>query len=200
MDLREAWKELEINKLSKPVRGAIYLSKTSKHPVQKLKNAYKQSTAFSLVFLLGFITLFFLFEEPLVKGSLVFVIFSYIFFLLINLSMYRKIKVELPVDQSLIHVLKHTHDFITSNIRFQERVALVIYPVAGTSGFFMGGALGSGNLQNMLKERAVIILLIVTLIVMTILCFYLTRWMYKKSYGKCLIELKQLITEMERVE
>jgi len=198
MDLREAWKALEIDKLQKPVLGAIDVHKTSKHPIQKLKYLYKISTGFAIIFLIGFIVLFFVFQEPLVKGSLVLVIFSYVFFLMTNVSMYKKIKVELPMDKSLKDVLIHTYDFISSNIRFQERVALFIYPIAGTAGFLMGGSVGSGDLERMLQEKVVIIILIAVLIILTPLCYFLAKWMYKISYGKSLAELKALISELER--
>ena len=187
MDLRQVWKKLEEDKLKVPVLGAIEVRRTSKHPVQKLKNSYLITTAFAVLFLIGFIVIFFVFHEPLVKISLALVILGYVFFLVTNLSMYRKIRVDLPVDRNLKAVLKHTHDFITSNIHFQERVALFIYPIAGAAGFLMGGSIGSGDLDRMLKERIVIILLILILIILTPLCYYLTKWMYKVSYGKCLI-------------
>ncbi len=198
MDLREAWKALETDKLQKPVLGAIDVRKTSKHPIQKLKYLYKISIGFAIVFLAGFIILLFVFQEPLVKGCLVLVILSYVFFLMTNVSMYKKIKVELPMDQSLKAILTHTHDFISSNIRFQERVALFLYPIAGTAGFFMGGSVGSGDLERMLQEKVVIIILIVVLIILTPLCYFLAKWMYKISYGKSLAELKALIIELER--
>ncbi len=200
MDLLEVWKKLETEKLKQPVKGSVIPPKRSKHPVQKLKSAYLQTTGFAAVFLLMFIYLFFQFDEPLVKGGLVLVILSYIFFFIINYSMYRKVNIELPVDKNLKTALQHTYHFITDNIKFQERVALFIYPIAATSGFLMGGALGSKNINSMMQEKAVIILLIVTLIILTPLCFYITRWLYKVSYGKCLRELKEKIDELERSE
>jgi cation transporter-like permease len=114
--------------------------------------------------------------------------------------MYKKINVALPVNKSLKEALTHTHDFITSNIQFQERVALFIYPIAGASGFFLGGAAGSGDLETMMRKTAVIVLFFVTLAVITPISYYLTKWMYKVSYGKCLTELKILIDELEKPE
>jgi hypothetical protein len=199
MDLLEVWKKLETEKLEQPVKGSVIPPKRSKHPVQKLKTAYLQTTGFAAVFLLMFIYLFFQFDEPLVKGGLVLVILSYIFFFIINYSMYRKVNIELPIDKNLKTALQHTYHFINDNIKFQERVALFIYPIAATSGFLMGGALGSKNINEMMQEKAVIILLIVLLIILTPICFYITRWLYKVSYGKCLIELKEKIDELETV-
>ncbi len=198
MDLQKVWKQLDTDKLSKPVEGSVRIQKKSKHPVQKLKNAYLQTTSFAFVFLIGFIVLYFVFHEPIVKAGLLLVIIGYIFFFVVNFSMYRKINVVLPVDSSLKTVLEHTYNFITDNIRFQERVAIFIYPIAASAGFLMGGSVGSGNVEKMLEEKFVVISLIVTAIVLTPLAFYLTRWLYKVSYGKCLIELKARIDELKR--
>jgi hypothetical protein len=198
MDLREAWKELEITKLNKPLLGTLKPRKTSKHPVQKLKRLYKISAGFAIIFLACFIALFFVFHEAIVKASLALVIFGYVFFLLTNMSMYKKIVIELPMDKSLKIVLTQTHDFISSNIRFQERAAIFLYPIAGTAGFLMGGSIGSGDLERMLKVKGVLIILVITLIILTPVCYLLAKWMYKISYGKCLTDIKQLITELER--
>ncbi len=196
MELSEGWKKLEEKRLSKPVLGAVHIQKKSKHPVQKLKNSYLLTTGFTVLFLIFFTILFFYFHEPLVKGGLALVILCYIFFFVTNFSMYNKINVVLPIDQSLKIVLQHTYNFIIDNIRFQERVALFIYPIAGTAGFLMGGSVGNGDIENMMKDKIVIVVLIVVLAILTPLCFYLTRWMYKVSYGKCLKELKERIEEL----
>jgi hypothetical protein len=198
MELRELWKKLESDKLSKPVLGAVHIQKKSKHPVQKLKNAYLWTTGFSIAFLIAFIVLFLLFDEWIVKVGLIFMITSYIFFFATNFSMYRKVNVVLPIDQSLKKVLEHTYQFITQNIRFQERVGLFIYPFAAASGFLMGGSAGSGNVGKMLEAKEVVIIMLVTSVVLTPMGFYLTRWMYNVSYGKCLKELKERIDELER--
>jgi hypothetical protein len=197
MDLGEVWKKLESDKLSKPVLGAVHIQKKSKHPVQKLKNAYLISTGFSMAFLIAFIVLFFLFDEAIVKVGLVFMMISYIFFFTTNFSMYRKVNVVLPIDGSLKTVLTHTYDFITENIRFQEKVALFIYPFAAASGFLMGGQVGSGNIMKMLEAKQVIIIMLITSAILTPIGFYLTRWMYKIYYGKCLTELKDRIAQLE---
>lgn len=196
MDLQEVWKRVESEKLSQPVLGTVEVRKQSKHPIAKLKRAYLISTGFALVFLLGFVYLFFDFHQPIIKGSLFLVILGYVFFLVVNLSMYRKINVQLPVDQSLRAALTHTHTFISENIRFQERVALFIYPVAAAAGFLMGLATG-GDIDTLLQKKAVLIILLVVIVIVTPLAFYLARWLYKISYGTCLIEIKHMIDELD---
>ncbi len=198
MDLLETWQKLEREKLSKPVEGAVEIRKTSRHPVEQLKAAYMRTTLFSVFFLAGFIVLFFLFEEPLVKVGIGFVVGVYVFFFVVNFGMYRRVGMDFPVDRNLKDALNHTYSYITENIRFQERAALFLYPIGGAAGFMMGGSVGSGDINSMMMKPSVLILLVVVLVVMTPLCFYLTRWMYKVSYGKCLSDLKTLIEDLER--
>ncbi len=198
MDLQEVWKKLETDKLEKPVLGSVEIRKKSKHPVQKLKTAYLQATGISVAALIMFGILFFRFHEPLVKIGLTAVIAGYIFFLVTNFSMYRKINVSLPVDQSLKTALLHTYNFITDNIRFQERTALFIYPVAATAGFMVGGSSGGGDVVRMMQDYRILIILIIVIIILTPLCYFLAKWMYRISYGKCLAELEGMIAELEK--
>jgi ABC-type bacteriocin/lantibiotic exporter with double-glycine peptidase domain len=198
MDLQETWKKLEAEKLNKPVLGSLAIQKKSKHPVQRLKTLYLITTGFAVTFLLIFIALFFLFHEPLVKGGLIAVILCYFFFLVVNWSMYKKIKVDLPVDQNLKTVLQHTYTFISDNIRFQERAAIFIYPIAGTSGFLMGGSVGSGNIEKMMSTNFALISLVVTLAILTPTGYFLAKWLNRISYGKGLGKLKELIDELEK--
>jgi hypothetical protein len=197
MDLQEVWRKLDAEKLSKPVTGAFQVSGKSKHPIQKLKDAYLTTTVFSVVFLLGFIALFFVFPQSLIRSFLILVILAYVAGVVVNYTMYRKLHVTLPSDQSLKTVLINTYQLITKNILMQERAALLVYPIAAATGFFMGGAAGSGDLYGMLQKKIVIIALIVIIVVLTPACFYLARWMYKVSYGKCLKDLKERIDALE---
>jgi hypothetical protein len=198
MDLLDVWKKLETEKLEKPVLGSAAPGKKSKHPVQKLKEAYLTTSIFAVVFLIVFVFIFFQTHEVLVKSLMALVIVAYIFFFVINISMFSRIQTPLPVERSLREVLQHTHTFISDNIRFQERVALYIYPVAGAAGFFLGGSHGTDDFGGFLEHKSIYVILVITLAVLTPLCFYLTRWMYKISYGKCLTELKLLIDELNR--
>lgn len=199
MNLNEVWKKLEIEKLEvdKPSPLNPWATR-SKHPVAKLKEAYKISTLFALVFLICFIFLFFIFDQTIVKIGLAATIVAYVFFLTTNFRMYARIKTDFPVDRDLKTVLRHTYDFIIANIHFQERTALFIYPVAGASGFVMGGAAAGANMLELLQKPVVMWTLIGTVVILTPLSWLFARWLYKISYGVCLGELKRLIDELER--
>ena len=135
MELRELWKKLDSDKLTKPVLGAVRIQKKIQTSGTNVKECIFDHNGIFFVFLIGFMVLFFLFDETIVKAGLVFMIANYIFFFVANFSMYRKVNVVLPIDQSLKKALEHTYQFITENIHFQERMALFIYPLAAASGF-----------------------------------------------------------------
>lgn len=197
MELQDVWKQLEAGPLQSPVNGSVTIVKHSRHPVQKLKSAYLRTTAMAVIFLLGFVALLFFFPQPWVKVSLVLVIISYVFFSVINFRMYRQIKADLPMDHSLKEVLQQTHSFISNNILFQERAALLIYPIALVTGFLMGGAMGGRDLEALFEKPVTAWLLGGFIVVMTPACFYLSRWLYHISYGVCLRELAEKIKELE---
>jgi Ca2+/Na+ antiporter len=199
MNLKDAWKKLELDKLevAKPSVINPWATK-SQHPVEKLKRAYLYSTIFSIIFLLCFIFLLFLFDEWIVRLGLAVTIVIYILFIYFNFKMYREIKIDVLFDSNLRVALKDTHQFITANIRFQERFALFVYPFAGAAGMLVGLASGGGSAEKYLNEKIVIILLILVPLALTPLCWFFARWLYKISYGVCLAELKKLIDEIDR--
>jgi len=196
-DIQVIWNKLASERLNKPIGGKIFLPSSSSHPLEKLKSGYLIAITLSLVFLTAFIVLIFLFQEMIVRLSLVCVIFSYVFFLITNFSLYAKIKTKLPVDQSLLATLSHTVDLVTANIRFQERAALLVYPVMATSGFLMGGSAG-GDVVSMMQKEGMIFILLGVVIILTPLCYLLSHWMFKVSYGKWLRELKDVLAELQQ--
>jgi membrane protein YdbS with pleckstrin-like domain len=198
MELGELWKKLDSDKLSQPVLGAVHIQKRSKHPVQKLKNTFMASTLLAVVFLFCFMALFFFFPEWVVKAGIGVVIVIYVVFVYLNFKAYSKIKVGVLMDQNLKSALQNTHDFITENIRFQERFSLFVYPLCGAAGMLMGLAMGAGEAQKALDKSIVLVLLVVIPLLLTPPCYFLAKWMHKISYGTCLDELKNRIEELER--
>lgn len=63
----------------------------------------------------------------------------------------------------------------------------------------MGGT-SSGDLASFMQQPSTIMLLIACIIILTPICYLLAHWMYKVSYGKWLVELKNLVSELEKAE
>jgi len=199
MDLTEAWKKLESDKLSKPVAGSVHIQKTSKHPVQKLILLFKVTLGFAIFFELGFIYLFAIMPQLIVKVFLVIMIITYAFFFLLNYKVLRKIKHSFRLDLSLKNTLKQVYDNTMSTLAFQRKASLIIYPLAATAGFLMGLA-AEKDAAMMMQKWQVQLILLIAIIILTPSCYYLARWMEKVSYGKYLHQLRDLIAQFDKEE
>lgn len=199
MDLTEAWKKLESDKLSKPVAGSVHIQKTSKHPVQKLILLFKVTLGFAIFFELGFIYLFAIMPQLIVKVFLVIMIITYAFFFLLNYKVLRKIKHSFRLDLSLKNTLKQVYDNTMSTLAFQRKASLIIYPLAATAGFLMGLA-AEKDAAMMMQKWQVQVILLIAIIILTPSCYYLARWMEKVSYGKYLHQLRDLIAQFDKEE
>jgi hypothetical protein len=199
MDLTEAWKKLESDTLSKPVAGSVHIQKTSKHPVQKLILLFNVTLGFAMFFELGFIYLFAIMPQLIVKVFLVIMIITYAFFFLLNYKVLRKIKHSFRLDLSLKNTLKQVYDNTVSTLAFQRKASLIIYPLAATAGFLMGLA-AEKDAAMMMQKWQVQVILLISIIILTPSCYYLARWMEKVSYGKYLHQLRNLIAQFEKEE
>lgn len=197
MDLLDTWKKLEEQRLKRPVAGSVRPPSRSSHPVSKLKRNYFVKMAFSFLFLLISVELLFIFDDLYIRVGMALVTCAYVIFLVSAWTTYRKIKVDLPIDGSLKVALLYTIDIIETNLKFEERAALVVYPFAVASGFLMGLTAGGEKASRVFSEPFFGVVLIISILVLTPLCYLVARWMNKVSYGKCISEMKAMVADLE---
>lgn len=199
MDLKEAWKKLEQEKLNQPAVGAVEVRKNSKHPMQKLIQLSKITLAFVIFFELCFSFLLVIMEQPIVKVFLIIMIIAYLFFFVINYRVLRDIQKSFRLDLNLKSTLKQVYDNTMSTLAFQRKASIIIYPLAATAGFLMGLA-EEKDAAIMMQKWQVVLALVISIIILTPSCYYLARWMEKVSYGKYLSQLRELIQQFEKDE
>ncbi len=200
MNLQETWKKLESEKLCLPIPEQMQARNDYKLPLQKLQNVYRINSWFLVAFLCGFVMLCFVFHEPVVKGGLFLLILIYMLGLAANRSMSKKLELTVSWDQSIKSSLEQIYSSVSSHVRYQERIGLFIYPLAGLVGFLMGIAAVSDNFSNLIRQKSILLLLLTLLLMLTPLCFWVTKQLHARSYGKYLNDLKQLIHELEKPE
>lgn len=199
MDLTEAWKKLESDKLSKPVAGSVHIQKRSKHPVQKLILLFKLTLGFAIFFELGFMYLLAIMPQVIVKVFLVIMIIIYAFFFVLNYKILKKIQRSFRLDLSLKNTLKQVYDNTVSTLAFQRKASLIIYPLAATAGFLMGLA-SETDAAMMMQKWQVQVILLIAIIILTPFCYFMARWMERVSYGKYLHQLRDLISQFDKEE
>lgn len=196
MDLKEVWKKLEQEKLTQPVAGSEEIYKTSKHPVQKLIRSFKVALGFVVVFELAFAYLAIAVPQPVVKLAMVVMMIVYIFYFIANYQTLQHIKTTFRMDQNLTHTLQSIYDNTQQSLKFQRRSALFIYPLAATCGFLLGLSI-ERNVVELFENRSVWISLIITIVVLTPLCYFIAIQLERISYGRYLNQLRNLIHQLE---
>lgn len=196
MDLKEAWKKLEQEKLTQPVAGVEEVYKTSKHPVQKLIRSFKIALGFVVFFELAFAYLAIAMPQPIVKGAMVLMMVVYIFYFVANYQTLQHINRTFRMDQNLAHTLQSIYDNTQQSLKFQRRSAVFIYPLAATCGFLFGLSI-ERNVVEVLQNRSVWVSLLITISVLTPISYFVAIQLERVSYGRYLNQLRSLIHQLE---
>lgn len=114
------------------------------------------------------------------------------------LKLRARIPENLSSSQSLAETLELQIKAIKGWIRTNEYSGVVLYPVSVSTGFVLGGAIGSGKpVEVFMAEPVLILFLALSIAILVPLCFLLTRWMVKVSFGK---QLKVLETQLRQLQ
>lgn len=196
MDLKEAWKKLEQEKLTQPVAGVEEVYKTSKHPVQKLIRSFKIALGFVVFFELAFAYLAIAMPQPIVKGAMVLMMVVYIFYFVANYQTLQHINRTFRMDHNLAHTLQSIYNNTQQSLKFQRRSAVFIYPLAATCGFLFGLSI-ERNVLELLQNRSVWVSLLITISVLTPISYFVAIQLERVSYGRYLSQLRNLIHQLE---
>jgi len=194
MDLKEVWKKLDSDKLSKPVLGSVHIQKNSRHPVQKLIRLFWITLGFVILFEAGFIYLLIITPQPIVKAFMVVMIIVYVFYFVLNYKILKNIQQSFRLDLNLKNTLQQVYDNTLSSLAFQRKSSIIIYPIAATAGFLLGLSVET-DAALMMQKWQVQIALLVSILILTPASYYLALWMERVSYQKYLDQLRDLIEQ-----
>jgi hypothetical protein len=199
MDLQQAWKKLDREKLSKPVKGEVEIRAASKHPVQKLIASFRAALGFIALFEVIFIYFLISIPQPIVKIFLTLMIIVYALGFAVNFRTLRKIESHFVLDSNFKDSLRLIYESTKISLAFQRKAWIFIYPLAGTTGFLLGLSISTDVVEIMQKSKN-IIALIITLAIVTPMGYYISLWLENLSYGKYLIQLETLLLELNKAE
>lgn len=195
MNLNEAWKKLEQEKLNQPIAGIDEVYKTSKHPVQKLIRSFKIALGFVVFFELAFVYLAVVMPQPIVKLAMMTMVIVYIFYFITNYKTLNHIQTTFRMDENLSYTLQSIYDTTQQSLKFQRQSAIFIYPLAATCGFFFGLSI-ERNVIEILQNQSVWISLLVTIVVLTPVSYYIAIQLERVGYGRYLDQLRTLIHQL----
>lgn len=196
-DFNNSWEAWEHTEAQPPLDEAFLnkaLQKKSADPLLKLKNNVRAKlislAIFTLIFLIMIITTDKLYNRMLISPLVI----AFIIGLVLIFGQYRVLSF---VDKSLN--LKETLEIYYYRIslisKYEQRVALFIYPISITAGFVYGFTINR-TLEELLSDQSVLTILVVTHIVLIPACYYLSRWMDQKAFGEYLEHLKEDIKQL----
>nr|MBC7612753.1 hypothetical protein [Pseudopedobacter sp.] len=115
-------------------------------------------------------------------------------------QLYKSIETNVTAN-NLLSELKRVVYILEEWIGVQCKVAIFVYPISATGGYFLGGVIGSGKTVGQFMSRPfVVYAFIITIIILMPICYYLSKWMFNYSFGKSIKQMQKLIDELTAVE
>jgi hypothetical protein len=175
------------------------LSKISSHnPLEKIKRNLLINIIWGVLICLLNIAALFYFPIWQVQLCIFLVLLFSLWALYTAYLQYKNINTAISPVNPVLDEMKRHYQSITSWMNTQQRVALFIYPVSALGGFMLGGVSGSGKpVAVFMSKPHIWIVLIIALAVLVPACWYLTKWMFRYSFGRHMKALKENIVALE---
>ncbi len=201
MSIENDWSRINEQRdddLAKMLQQTRLSKLSSQNPLNKIKSNMLINMIWGILICAFYIIIILSFPIWQVQTALAIVLIFSLWALIMVYNEYKKINTVISSTNSLLDELKRNHRSLTNWMNTQQRVALIIYPVAAAGGFMLGGVIGSGKpVEVFMGKPIVLLVLLITIIILVPACYYLARWMFRFSFGKHLDALLQNIKELE---
>jgi len=199
MNLEDLWKQHENTgiEISDLLQTSHWKKGGQAYPLKKIKRNLLYSLPVNVLISLIYVYVIFKFDFwPSQIGLALLLAFNcWAFFN--TMKIYRSIPEQLLTHSSLHETLLVTFQTLRKWIRNSEYTGVLIYPIALTSGFLLGGWEGSGlPMEEFMAKPFVLIVFALSMAFLIPLCFITTRVLFRFSYGKYLKQLEKNIGEL----
>lgn len=196
MDLKEIWKKLGEEKLNILVMEGVKVMPHSKHPVNKLSQSLMRGLGFIGFFGLVYLYLFIAMPQPVVKIVLGLLVIFHISGFVWQYLVYKRISTFINFDNNIRSVLGNVYTLVTKTLAAQLKFSWVFFPLSISAGFILGLSIYT-NIEEMLSRPVILISLFAVTILITPLCYFLTKRMNNVAYGKYLHQLEKMLAHLE---
>jgi len=202
MDLQEIWKATEASSEKLPEINSITQlnSKGLKNPLKQAKKMLGKNIIWSVVLAALYIPILFIYTDWQIELFIGITLLFTAWAGYTGFQLYKSIETNVTAN-NLLSELERVVSTLERWIKVQCQVAIFIYPFSATGGYFLGGVIGSGKTVDEFISRPIVIYaLIATIIILTPICYYLAKWLFKLSFGKIIKQMKKLINELTEIE
>lgn len=180
------------------LRQATTGSSPSNHPLWKLRQAIRLNMVFGTVITAGYVVLFPFMGHAVVQAFFALVFVYNVWSIVHTLRLYKRIPPHVPADHDLLKMLREQAEATSAWMKLHQRTGLIMYPLAVTGGFLLGGMQGSGLSPALFMAKPhVQLAFVIALVVLVPLCRFLVRWMTRTAFGVQVEALKACIAELE---
>lgn len=201
MSIESEWKQMNTNEdeeLSSLLNQRKLQTLSSKSPLQKLKRSLFINMIFGIIICFAYIIIIVVFHIWQVQLAIFIVLVFSAWTVYSAFMQYKKLNVSITSSPVLTELKRH-HETFTKWIALQMRVSVAIYPISVAGGFMLGGVLGSNKPVEIFMGRPVVqMALLICIIIMVPAAYYITKWLFKLSFGKHLKLLQENISSLEK--
>ncbi len=201
MDEKQIWKEWQPvdDELDQLLRAGLRKEIFPRQPLDSLQRAMGAHLGWSLAITLAYVVLLFLFPSWQIVVALLITILFNIRVMWGGWKCYRSLKQVDVSTANLLQVLKNQHAAISGWGRWQLRLSLFVYPVAIIGGYLLGGVMHTGlPVEALLQQKRFVYVLPLIVLILMPLSYFLSKYLFQKSFGVQLDRLQDTIRELER--
>lgn len=168
------------------------------HPLLQLKKLLMHNLIWAVVISAGYVAMLFLFPYWQIMVSLGVTILFNAYTMYVGWGLYRSVADTVSGSRPLLDELKLHYANISKWGEVQLKMGLLVYPFAAVAGYFCGGMASSGKtVEELLSRQVFVIALPITVVVLVPLGYFFAKWLFQKSFGKHLRNLKGVIDGLE---
>lgn len=199
MKIEDTWKSLNEageGLSSAEIQAGLSSKSSSMDAVQKLNKRLAWKIFFTIIFMPLYVLALFYVSSWLPQVLFGIILLAHVVGLLFFIMRYRKAKqLNLGSDNSRATLSLYIEN-VKATIRQEEIGGLILYPIAGASGFFLS-LLEKMTLEEAMADTRIWIILGIVLLILTPLSHWLARWMNRKTFNKYLKILEERLHLLE---
>ena len=200
MEMEKDWRSFEPEDSDlDDMLGKLRVSELhSTNVLTRIRKSLYMSTAVSIPLTAAFVIFIVFAKLPEAQLLLLVAAGGCVWSILETVKLYRKIDIHVLPGNALLQQLKLNRQHIVSYINIQEKGSVFIYPFSRSGGFLYGGSLNLHRSAAMvLSERPMLIALILSIVILTPLCYVAVHYAFKYLFGKHLKKLSDIISQLE---
>jgi hypothetical protein len=200
MDLQHAWNApLPEDKALKSMLSTLRAQGNGpRDPLATLRRSLAINLAWSMVMGIAMLVLLFSTPSLIVRLCLAVPVLFCVWSAWDTWKLRASIPAGISGEYALLPELKRHHAALRRWVQVGQRAGLFVYPFSAAGGFVLGGLAGSGGtVAELMTKPGMVWLLLISLAILTPLCWLGARWMYRLAFGAHEEALRQRIKELE---